>query len=369
MSLSDQQTRVLWWLGVALLLAWVVYVLSPVLLPFAVAWAIAYVLRPGVDALAARRWPRVVAVALVLLLFAGMLVALAWLVVPVLTQLLPALREQVPDVLARAQTGLTPWAARMGVTLNWDIEAVRTGLQRLLAGHEGQVMERVLASVRIGGSLLLAVVGNVVLMPLLAFYLLLDWHTLMPRVRAWIPPRWRGAFDSFVSDADAMLRQYLSGQWWVMAWLALFYTVALSLLGLDLAVPIGLFTGLAVFVPYVGYGLGLVLAVVAAVLQFHSGLGVLGVLGVYGVGQVLEGFYLTPRLLGERIGLHPVAVIFAMMAFGQLWGFAGLLLALPGSAVLLVALRRVRLGYRRSGLYRTPPGPRPRPSAPEETEA
>jgi predicted PurR-regulated permease PerM len=128
----------------------------------------------------------------------------------------------------------------------------------------------------------------------------------------------------------------------------------LALFGLDLALPIGLFTGLAMFVPYVGFGIGLLLAMLAGLLQFASVKALIMVAAVYGSGQVIEGFYLTPRLVGERIGLHPLAVIFALLAFGQLFGFVGVLIALPASAVLLVAIRRVRSGYFASKLYHTP---------------
>ena len=133
--------------------------------------------------------------------------------------------------------------------------------------------------------------------------------------------------------------------------MAVFYSTGLALFGLDLAVPIGVFTGLAMFVPYVGFGIGLVLAVVAGVLEFASIKALVMVGSVYGLGQVFEGFYLTPRLVGERIGLHPLAVIFALLAFGQLFGFVGVLIALPASALLLVAIRRIRAGYLSSRLY------------------
>ena len=152
-----------------------------------------------------------------------------------------------------------------------------------------------------------------------------------------------------------MLGQYLRGQLLVMLILARFYSIGLALFGLDLALPIGIFTGLAVFVPYLGFGLGLILATLAGFLEFAATAGpakaLIMVAVVYGLGQVIEGFYLTPRLVGKRIGLHPLAVIFALLAFGQLLGFVGVLIALPASAVLLVAMRRVRAGYMASDLY------------------
>ena len=157
--------------------------------------------------------------------------------------------------------------------------------------------------------------------------------------------------QGFLDETDEVLGQYLRGQLLVMGVLAVFYTVGLALVGLKLALPIGVFTGLAVFIPYLGFGLGLVLALLAAVLQFQAVLGVALVGGVYAIGQVVESMYVTPRLLGERIGLHPIAVIFALMAFGHLLGFVGVLIALPASAVLLVGIRRLKTRYLNSAMY------------------
>ncbi|MBC7469878.1 MAG: AI-2E family transporter, partial [Ramlibacter sp.] len=146
---------------------------------------------------------------------------------------------------------------------------------------------------------------------------------------------------------------YLRGQSLVMLIMAVFYSTGLSLFGLDLALPIGFFTGLAMFIPYIGFGVGLGLATLAGLLQFMSIKALVMVAVVYGIGQVIEGFIITPRLVGKRIGLHPLAVIFALLAFGQLFGFVGVLVALPASAVLLVAMRRLRSGYLASQLYQS----------------
>ena len=173
----------------------------------------------------------------------------------------------------------------------------------------------------------------------------------MARVKALVPPRWQESVQHFLDETDEVLGQYLRGQLLVMGILAVLYTVALALVGLKLALPIGVFTGLAVFVPYLGFGVGLVLGLLAALLQFQALWGVLAVGAVYAVGQVAESLFLTPRLLGERIGLHPIAVIFALMAFGHVLGFVGVLIALPASAVLLVAVRRLQAFYMRSPLY------------------
>jgi predicted PurR-regulated permease PerM len=193
--------------------------------------------------------------------------------------------------------------------------------------------------------------GYAVLVPVALFYMLHDWTRLVNSVVVLVPPSWRDRFDCFMHDCDQVLGEYLRGQLLVMLALAVFYTAGLALFGLDLALPIGVFTGLAVFVPYLGFGLGLVLALLAGLLQFASAQALVMVAVVYGLGQMLESFVLTPRMVGERIGLHPLAVILSLMAFGQVFGFVGVLMALPASAVLLVGLRRLRHQYLQSDLY------------------
>jgi len=157
---------------------------------------------------------------------------------------------------------------------------------------------------------------------------------------------------TLASQIDRVLAEFLRGQLSVMGVLAVYYVVGLLIVGLQFAVPIGILTGLLVFVPYVGFGLGFILGVLAALLQWHGWPGFIAVLAVYGVGQLLEGYVLVPWLVGDRIGLHPLAVIFALLAFGHLFGFAGVLLALPASAALLVGLRHLRGAYHDSLLYR-----------------
>ncbi|MEW6694647.1 sporulation integral membrane protein YtvI [Tepidimonas thermarum] len=352
MLLTDTQRQALLWLAVAAAAWWGVSLLAPVLLPFVLAAVMAYALRPVVDALARRRVPRWLGAGVAIALLMLLLLAVVLIIVPVVTQQWPLLREQIPPLLERLNAALVPLAQRHGLDIAIDVEGVRALLRRLISGHEGQLLDQVLASLRIGGSALLAVLGNLVLMPVVAYYLLLDWSAVVARVLALVPPRWRLAVDGLAAEVDAVLGQYLRGQLLVMGALAVFYTAGLALVGLKLALPIGVFTGLAVFVPYLGFGLGLVLALLAAVLQFQSLTGVLLVGAVYAAGQVIESFFLTPRLVGERIGLHPIAVIFALMAFGHLFGFVGVLIALPASAVLLVAVRRLQALYVSSPWYR-----------------
>jgi predicted PurR-regulated permease PerM len=198
----------------------------------------------------------------------------------------------------------------------------------------------------------MTVVGNLVLTPLVLYYLLYDWNRMLERVENAIPRQWLPKTLALATEIDQMLSQYLRGQLLVMGVLAAYYAVALSVARFEVALPVGIFTGLAVFIPYIGFAIGLVLALLAAMLQFGTWYGFGAVAVIYGVGQVLESFFLTPRLVGERIGMHPLAVIFALLAFGQLFGFFGVLLALPMSAIILTGLREIRRIYLSSALYR-----------------
>lgn len=351
MTFQPNQIRAASWTAIALVIWLLLSMLAPVLTPFLLAAVLAYALHPLVELLHVRRVPRWLGAGVAITLLCLVLLAVLLLIVPVITKQVPLLREQVPALLERFNASLTPLAQRFGVDLEVDVGLVRDWLRNLVSVHQSELLDGLLSSLRIGGSALAAVLGNLVLAPIVAYYLLLDWTNLVERAKGLIPPRWRDSVQSFLDETDTVLGQYLRGQLLVMGVLAVFYTVALALVGLKLALPIGVFTGLAVFIPYLGFGLGLVMGLLAAVLQFQAVLGVALVGGVYAVGQMLESMYVTPRLLGERIGLHPIAVIFALMAFGHLFGFVGVLIALPASAVLLVAIRRAKAGYLSSALY------------------
>ncbi|TNF59077.1 MAG: AI-2E family transporter [Burkholderiales bacterium] len=351
MTFSPNQIRAALWAGIALGAWLLLTLLAPVLMPFVLAAVLAYALHPLVERLHARRIPRWLGAGVAIGLLSLLLLLVMLLIVPVITKQVPLLKEQVPALLERFNEVLLPLAARFGLDLQIDVAQVRIWLRELVSGHESELIGGLLSSLRIGGSALAALFGNLILAPIVAYYLLLDWGPLVGRAKRLIPPRWLSTVQGFLDETDEVLGQYLRGQLLVMGILAVFYTVGLALVGLKLALPIGVFTGLAVFVPYLGFGLGMVLGLLAAVLQFQSVLGVALVAVVFIIGQVVESMYITPRLLGERIGLHPIAVIFSLMAFGHLFGFVGVLVALPASAVLLVALRRAKRGYLGSDLY------------------
>ena len=349
---SKTQRTALAWAGVALVLVLLLWLLSPVLAPFITALVLAYALAPAVQALVARRMPRTLAVLVVELVFGLALLALLLLVLPILSKELPALREQIPALAQSANDRFTPWLAQHGVELQLDLASIKAFVLKYLNANFEDWLATALSSAAIGGSFLLTVVGNAVLLPVVLFYLLSDWPGLTVRVGALIPPSARETVGSFLSECDATLGQYLRGQLLVMGALAVYYSAGLKLAGFELGLPIGIFTGLAVFIPYLGFGLGLVLALLAGLLQFGSFYGVAAVAVIYGIGQLLESFVLTPRFVGERIGMSPLTVIFALLAFGHLFGFIGVLVALPLSAVAAVAVRRLHRSYLASSLFR-----------------
>ncbi|MGZ5129936.1 MAG: AI-2E family transporter [Caldimonas sp.] len=351
MLLTPAQRRTVNWIALAIAVGALIWLLAPVLTPFAIGAVLAYALHPSVEKLAARRVPRLLAVALVEIGALVAAAALILLVVPILSKELPLLRDQLPLLVERINHAVSPWLMQMGVNVGLDPASLKAFLLKYLDANWDDSIATALASVRIGGSIILTVVGYIVLVPVVLFYLLVDWPHYIVRIVNLVPPRLRGTVASFAGDCDTVLGQYLRGQLLVMLMMAAFYSVGLALFGFELAVPVGVFTGLAIFVPYVGFGIGLVLALLAGALQFGGWYGPVAVFVVYGIGQIVEGMFLTPKMVGERIGMSPLTVIFALFAFGHLFGFVGVLIALPMSALIAVVVARLRAGYTKSSLY------------------
>ena len=355
--LSPEQKQSAFWLALWLAVALLLYTLGPILSPFIAAAILAYMLNGAVDRLSNARlgkgsMPRVVAVSIVLAAFFCAVVALVLVVVPVLRAEIPLLQAKIPAFFTWLDTFVSPWLAGYGINVKLDSAGLRQLVEQQIATSGDDLWTTVLAKVRVGGSALLGWIATLTLVPVVVFYLLLDWHPLLARIQGAIPRRFVPRITGMARESDELLAQYLRGQLLVMIVLAVYYSAALALIGLDVALPVGVLTGLLGFVPYLGFGLGMLLALVAALLQFAGWSAVIWVAVIYTVGQLLESFILTPRLVGERIGLHPLAVIFALMAFGELFGFAGVLLALPASAVLMVGFRHVRSHYLRSSVYK-----------------
>ncbi|NUY00464.1 AI-2E family transporter [Paraburkholderia youngii] len=341
----------LFWGAVALAAGILLWVLRPVLTPFLLGAMIAYVLQPGVEWLVRHRAPRGLAAFVMISLFASLLLLLVLLIFAVFQREGPELAKELPSLASKLDAALKPRLAFLGINHSLDLGHVRDALAaRLTSGEHGAVLA-VWQYLRTSGNVMLSLVGNAVLVPVVLFYLLYDRHEALERMESFVPRRWLGKTRHFVAEIDQMLAQYLRGQLLVVVILAVFYPAALAIAGLDIALPVGLLTAFAVFVPYIGFSTALVLALLAAFLQFGNWYGFAAVAVIYGIGQILESVVLTPRLVGERIGLHPLAVIFSLLAFAQLFGFFGVLLALPVSAVVVSALRELRRGYLASALY------------------
>ncbi len=325
--------------GMVIALGYLIGALAPVLTPFIAGAILSYIAAPVVAWLAARRVPRAAGAVLIVLTMGALIAGLVLVVVPLVSNEISQIATKMPELITRVQTEWLPWVnIRLGTTISFDLGQLKSLLQDN-AGAVGDLSAQLAGSLKLGGQMLLGVVINAMLLPVVMFYLLRDWPSLIDGVDRLVPRAARPMVRNVAREIDAVLSEFLRGQGLVMLALATYYCIALKLAGLQFWLPVGLVTGLLVFIPYIGFGMGLLLGMLAALTQFSTAGPIIGVAVVFGVGQILEGFALTPYLVGDRIGLHPLAVIFALMAFGQLFGFVGVLLALPASAALLVALR------------------------------
>ena len=339
------------WIAVVVVLGVLTYLLAPVLTPFLIAAILGYILNPGVDWLARHRVPRWAGTTLMLVLLIALVILLVLIVLPVLQREFVQARDKLPGLLTQLQSGLAPkLSALLGVDVEFSAESIR-GYATEHFNFES-VGKSALDYLKVGSAAALSGLATAFLVPIILFYLLIDWHMVWSRMQALIPRQLYKRLGTMGGEVDAVLAQFLRGQLLVMVVLAIYYSVALSIARFESALPIGILTGLLVFIPYVGFASGLVLATLAALLQFGNFYGFAAVVLIYGIGQVLETVYLVPRLVGTNIGLHPLAVIFALLAFGELFGFFGILLALPVSAVLVVVLTHAKKRYLASDFYR-----------------
>ena len=328
------------------------YLLAPVLTPFLIGAGLAYLGDPLADWLEARRLSRTMAVVIVFSAMVLAVVVAVAVLLPLLQHQLAVFAAKLPDYLDWFQRTALPWLqARLGMA---EVGLDMGSIKQTLIGHWqqlGGVGAQLMTAITRSWLAMLGWLANLVLIPLVTFYLLRDWDTSLRRIGELLPRRIAPIAVRLAKDCDIVLGHFLRGQLTVMLALAVVYSLGLWWVGIELALLIGLFAGMVSFVPYLGFILGVLAAGVAALVQFHDALHVLQVFLVFGVGQVLESFVLTPLLLGDRIGLHPLGVIFAIMVGGQLFGFVGVLLALPTAAVIGVLLRYAHERYINSQLY------------------
>ncbi|MBB6285947.1 putative PurR-regulated permease PerM [Pseudomonas sp. SJZ103] len=341
------------WLGGIVLLCVFVFLLHSILTPFLVALLLAYLFDPVVDRLEKAGLSRTLGVVAVFALFTLIITALVLVLVPMLAKQLFRLYELAPQMLDWLQHTAMPWAqTKLGLADGfWKFDKVKAAISE----HMGQTTDIVGVILSQATASSLALIGwltNLVLIPVVAFYLLRDWDIMMAKIRSLLPRSREERIVALAGECHEVLGAFVRGQLLVMLALGIIYAAGLMAIGLELGLLIGLIAGLAAIVPYMGFVIGIGAALVAGLFQFGGDLyPMLGIVAVFMVGQALEGMVLTPLLVGDRIGMHPVAVIFAILAGGELFGFTGILLALPVAAVIMVLVRHMHDLYKDSDAY------------------
>lgn len=349
----NRESKTRFWLIFSAIFLGLLYLLAPILTPFLFAALLAYLGDPLIDRLEARKMSRSLAVTIVFgALILGLLLLLL-LLIPVSAHQFRGLMQRLPGYIDWFQSNILPWLRdTLGVDPElFDLGHLRTQLIAY-AQQIGDLAGGLLESFRASSTVVFNWLANLVLVPVVTFYLLRDWDVLVARVRDLLPRRIEPTVSKLARESDEVIGAFLRGQFVVMGALGILYSVGLAIVGLEFSLLIGLLAGLVSFVPYLGLIIGIAAASIAALLQFHSFLSIIPVLIVFGVGQLISDLFLTPRLVGDRIGLHPVAVLFAVLAGGHLFGFFGILLALPVAAVIAVVLRHAHDEYLQSIFYR-----------------
>lgn len=334
------------------LLLILIYLLAPVLTPFIMAAFLSYLGDPLVDRLEAYKLSRTLAVSIVFSIIFLVLILVLVLLMPMLESQLSYLFKSLPAYLVWVQQELLPsLAARFNLNPEaFNLDALRESISQQWSAGGGIVL-KIFQSISNSSIAIMVWLANLVLVPVVTFYLLRDWDLLVARIHELLPRSKEPVIKKLAMESDLVLAAFLRGQFMVMIVLGIVYSVGLKIVGLELALLIGMTAGLVSFVPYLGFIVGVAAACVAMLLQTQDIMQLWPIFIVFGIGQALEGMLLTPLLVGDKIGLHPVAVIFAVLAGGQLFGFIGILLALPVAAIIAVMLRHLHQQYITSSLY------------------
>ncbi len=341
-----------YFLAVFLLLGIFIYLLSPILTPFAISALIAYLFDPFADKLESWKLSRTLSVVIVFIIMTIIVFLILLVLIPTLEHQISNLITNLPKYFQYLSDNVTPWL-REKFGLQTDIFNF-SELTDLLKEHwneAGGIAKNIVASLSKSSMVVVNWMMNIILIPVVTFYLLRDWDILTARVGELIPRPVYPTINKLVTESNNVLSAFLRGQFSVMLALGIIYSIGLMIIGLDLSLLIGMGAGIVSFIPYLGAITGMVVGVITAFVQFGDPTYVVYVLIVFGVGQLLEGMVLTPWLVGDKIGLHPVAVIFAVLAGGQLFGFVGILLGLPIAAVVMVLLRFAHQNYIQSKMY------------------
>jgi predicted PurR-regulated permease PerM len=342
-------------LALVAIVVFLLWLLAPVLMPFAIAAMLAYLGDPLADRLQRLGMGRSLAVSIVFSVLVLLIVGSLLLLVPLIQRQVANVYENVPTYVEWGRNVALPWVQNK-LHLDpgtFDSERIIAAIKEHI-GSVSSVVAATLARISRSGMGIVMWLTNLVLVPVVAFYLLRDWDTMVAHIARLLPRSVEPTAVRLARESDQVLGAFVRGQLLVMLALGIFYGLALTMVGISVGPLIGMVAGLLSFVPYLGFMIGFLAALIAVLVQYGDWTHVLLVCGVFVVGQLLEGYVLVPRLVGGKIGLHPVAVIFAVLAGGHLFGFLGVLLALPAASVVVVLMRYVLERYRHSDLYTDP---------------
>lgn len=343
--------RAIVWIAAAAFFIFLLSMLSGVLIPFVAAMTLAYFLDPIAERLEARGCSRLVATVLITAVFFAVAAGVVILIVPILQAQIVGFASRLPGYVTTIREWIAPWVERARAGLaGEDLSQIRAAAGSY-AGQAVQWVAAMLGGLVSGGRAILSLISLVVVTPVVTFYLLLDWPRLVARIDSLLPQDAAPTIRAQIRAIDRVISGFVLGQATVCLILAAYYATALTLIGIDFGLLIGLGTGLLSFIPYFGMLTGLAVSIVMALIQFKAMLPVVLVIAVFVVAQAVDGVFLTPRLVGQSIGLHPAWIIFALMAGGALFGFTGVLLAVPVAAAIGVLVRFAAERYRASPLF------------------
>ncbi len=347
------ERQVLFWLFAALLLILTIGLLKDVLLPFVLGILFAYLLNPATNFLERLGLPRLLASLLIVSVLIFLLIILLVFLVPVLIQQVQQLAVSLPGELERLKNLATAFALAQFPEKAAEIQAQIDQAYSSLTGNWSNLAPVLAESLWTQGLALFNLISLFLITPLVVFYLLVDWHAMTTKLDSWLPRAHRDRIRQLATDVNEAVSAFVRGQGLVCLILGIFYATSLSLIGLDYGLLIGAATGLAAFVPIVGWTLGTLTATILAILQFWpQATPVLMVVGVFIAGMALDAGFLGPKIVGQKIGLHPVWLIFALFAFSYLFGVVGVLVAVPLAAAIGVLVRFALKVYLDSSVYR-----------------
>ncbi|MCD0187518.1 chloramphenicol efflux transporter CxpE [Acinetobacter sp. PW68] len=354
----DRTLRRIFILSGIVLLLWVLYLLKPVVIPFVVAFFMAYLFSPLVEQFCKVGLPRWLSISIVFIGIGIVLTLAVWYIIPLVWKQLIIARDSIPVGINWINSTFLPWVSS---TFNIEEMEIDTShmttivMDYVQTNYSADSIQAMALRVAQSGLNFIQIGGTVVLIPIIAFYFLLDWQRMLDSLRRLIPRPYEQSTLAVVQECHSVLGAFVKGQFLVMILLGVVYATGLQLIGLEVGLIIGMVAGLASIIPYLGFAVGIVAAIIATFLQFGiDWMQLVLVLVVFMIGQAVEGYILQPFLLGDKIGLSPVAVVFAVLAGAQLAGFMGMLIALPVAAVIVVLLRHLRDYYEKSYLYGQP---------------